>query len=61
LRLAIVQGGKVVAAEPGGRPPSLIRYPYLQTDESLSTAAGLHYLAFAILMLTQLIHFTGQS
>jgi hypothetical protein len=43
LRLAIVQEGKIVAAEPGDRTPSL------------------HYLAFAILMLTKLIHSTGQS
>ena len=35
LRLAFVQEGKIVAAEPGDRPPSLIRYPYIQTDESL--------------------------
>jgi hypothetical protein len=43
LRLAIVQDGEIVAAEPGDRPPSL------------------HYLAFAILMLTKLIHSTGQG
>jgi hypothetical protein len=43
LRLAIVQEGKIVAAEPGDQTPSL------------------HYLAFAILMLTKLIHSTGQS
>jgi hypothetical protein len=35
LRTTVVQEGKVVAAKPRNRPPSLVRYRYIQADESL--------------------------